>query len=784
MHVGLRIAVGIGCGALAAAADAAERVPPPVDYLQLRETRFATDDAPLPAGGAVLVKDDARIELLSGRFRLMEPTDGAATGLAFEGSGRLHIDVADPFEREQFRRFSGAGGGPTVDLPFRSLVLRTVDPLPAALTAAASGSAYARYGPAFDRRESWLTDWGLDVDARVVAGRLNGGDGFFVADVKTEDHGWLRLQFEPWEAEELTLGKLHGAGGFREIWLSLDRAADRAPSGAPGSRAKRLFDLSEAEIEIDLGNHRAQLRIGAEQPPPDRLEFRARLAVTVLQDGVRALPFELDTTAVVSAVRLRGGEPLAFLQDPFGKRYILIANDRTAGVLIVLADRPWAAGERVELEFDYVMKTLNYVTGRDWYPGGVDALADLHTARLVFRGPQRLEVRAAGALESDTVEGDLRTSTWSVRKPTRMIGFSFGSGFKEETIRLENAPEVAVFGTPTGVVFGKTVRNVAIDVARAAQFFERYFETDLPYARIRATAIAGTHGQAFDGFLHLAQGTFNHEAPGFAETFRAHETAHLYWGHLVGWTSYRDQWLSEGFAEYSGLMYADAALPKARHLDARIADYASEQLGSLQGGTALGIRFGDEFRKPAIRAQVGPIAAGYRAATVRAPWAAMVQLYHKGALVLHTIRTVLSSITREPDLFQVVLRDFIESARGGEASTADFQAILERRVEFPWEPFFRTYVHGCQIPSYAWRWRTATEETRPVLYVTVEASNVSPGFVLPIPLGLELRDGTMRYTFVRMEGTSKTFRIPVPTTPTKVFLNPRNGVLASVREVR
>ena len=39
--------------------------------------------------------------------------------------------------------------------------------------------------------------------------------------------------------------------------------------------------------------------------------------------------------------------------------------------------------------------------------------------------------------------------------------------------------------------------------------------------------------------------------------FLAHETAHQWWGNIVAWRSYRDQWLSEGFAEYSGLLYID-----------------------------------------------------------------------------------------------------------------------------------------------------------------------------------------------------------------------------------
>src|SRR5687768_18159260 len=41
----------------------------------------------------------------------------------------------------------------------------------------------------------------------------------------------------------------------------------------------------------------------------------------------------------------------------------------------------------------------------------------------------------------------------------------------------------------------------------------------------------------------------------YTYAFVAHETAHQWWGNIVAWRSYRDQWLSEGFAEYSGILY-------------------------------------------------------------------------------------------------------------------------------------------------------------------------------------------------------------------------------------
>lgn len=45
-----------------------------------------------------------------------------------------------------------------------------------------------------------------------------------------------------------------------------------------------------------------------------------------------------------------------------------------------------------------------------------------------------------------------------------------------------------------------------------------------------------------------------------------HETAHQWWGDLVSWRSYRDQWLSEGFAEYSqALVPIPAVTSRSEH---------------------------------------------------------------------------------------------------------------------------------------------------------------------------------------------------------------------------
>ena len=55
-------------------------------------------------------------------------------------------------------------------------------------------------------------------------------------------------------------------------------------------------------------------------------------------------------------------------------------------------------------------------------------------------------------------------------------------------------------------------------------------------------------------------GGINNKFTGFVQEVTPHEVAHQWWGHAVGWASYHDQWLSEGFAEFSAGLFLQQAV--------------------------------------------------------------------------------------------------------------------------------------------------------------------------------------------------------------------------------
>ena len=451
--------------------------------------------------------------------------------------------------------------------------------------------------------------------------------------------------------------------------------------------------------------------------------------------------------------------------------------------MIVLLDRPLVKGEESQLDFEYEMKTYNYVFGRGWYPGTGAAFTDRHTSRLTFTMPKKFDVRAVGVPESDRIEGDVKKAVWVMDRPTSQVAFSFGESFKEERLKIEGVPEVVSFGTPGGLFSGGMVRNVGVDIANSLNFYQQYFDVKIPAQRIYATAIQGNHGQAFDGFLHLSAYTYDAEHPGASELFRAHEAAHQIWGYMVAPKSYRDNWLSEGFAEYSAMLFIEATMAKDRYYDEIVDIYSNEQIGSMASSFSKFARPWDLVINTADRAFVGPITAGYRASASRVPGASFTQTYDKGALVLHMLRALLSNASRTENVFQSIMRDFLKQYSGKEASTADFQRVVEQHVKGDWQAFFDTWVYGTVVPTYTWSWacpKAAGPDGRYDLTVTVRQSDVPWGFSSYLPIAAEFGDraGTV---FVFMDQPEKTFHISIPAPAKKVVFDPRHAVLARVK---
>jgi hypothetical protein len=168
--------------------------------------------------------------------------------------------------------------------------------------------------------------------------------------------------------------------------------------------------------------------------------------------------------------------------------------------------------------------------------------------------------------------------------------------------------------------------------------------------------------------------------------FLAHELAHQWWGHAVGWKNYHEQWISEGFSQYFAALYAERAR-------------SGQVLSNL-------LR---QMRQTAIASsREGPVYLGYRLGHIQADdriFRALV--YNKGAMVLHMLRRLLGD-----EVFFSGIRSFYREWKFRKAGTDDFRQSMEKASGRDLRRFFESWIYGATIPRVKFDYRVDGQEAR------------------------------------------------------------------------
>ena len=129
-----------------------------------------------------------------------------------------------------------------------------------------------------------------------------------------------------------------------------------------------------------------------------------------------------------------------------------------------------------------------------------------------------------------------------------------------------------------------------------------------------------------------------------SENIIAHETAHQWWGDLLSWKSYRDQWLFEALANYSALLLLESESPPQFRMV--MEKYRQNLLAKNKEGSPL--------------ADAGPVTFGTRLNCSHFPDGYDAISYGRGTWLFHMLRNML--------------RDAERSSRGRSVNLSDAQA--------------------------------------------------------------------------------------------------------------
>src|SRR5262249_22441770 len=144
-------------------------------------------------------------------------------------------------------------------------------------------------------------------------------------------------------------------------------------------------------------------------------------------------------------------------------------------------------------------------------------------------------------------------------------------------------------------------------------------------------------GEAFPGIINIPQTTYTgSDAAAEDQVFRAHEAAHQWWGFTLEGRDYHEHWLSEGLADFYGLLYLQKALGHGTDYLALLKSWRQRLLDDRSTPSEKGLR-------------TGPLWLGTRNSTHDRPFAYRLIDYKKGAWVLHMLRCLMADIDTMDD---------------------------------------------------------------------------------------------------------------------------------------
>jgi hypothetical protein len=300
-----------------------------------------------------------------------------------------------------------------------------------------------------------------------------------------------------------------------------------------------------------------------------------------------------------------------------------------------------------------------------------------------------------GRLQSESIEQDLSVTHWTTPVPVAVAGFNYGeyeklelpdeiTGYKISGHYLKTLPENLRGRGALQSMAPRSMTKYALEQTRAQMQLCSFYFGKSPYEEIHISEQPNFNfGQSWPSLAYLPIsaytdstqrwmlfGQINAKFSGFVQEVTPHEVAHQWWGHAVGWASYHDQWLSEGFAEFSAGLFLQQAVAGDWRKD--YIEFWSRLHDRILEKNNYGIAPND----------AGPLWMGERLISPRTENAYQNVTYRKGAFVLQMLRSMMrSNNAKDTDIaFIDMMHDFVDSHRERPATTESFKASAEKHM--------------------------------------------------------------------------------------------------------
>jgi len=798
---------------LCAATNQAPQPPDPLEMLKQLNSATIDRTQVYVIHDARLTRDRMSLYFNRGFIAFLTKTQGEVTGAVFSGEGEILMIPPTQAEKRNLAQFAQA---PILEERFVSVYMRFTDQTAQELLAASRkpdpddpeqpGQFVAGWASAPETPD-------FRTSARMLMDLL--GDRsrpYFYARVHGQSLGVFEVTDDERQPEAFSAGSARKVDTqvFADRWCSFPTQTSQA----------RAADLRQGSMKAL--SYTMDVRI----QPDHSLEGRAEIQLESRSASDRIVSFELSRWLTVSSAEDDRGRSLLVIQDAaLGEAPV---EPRAYDQVDVVLPQPRPVGERFRLIFKYHGKVIAdvgngvlYVGARgSWYPNleiGTPVLFDL-----TFHYPEKLTLVATGARVEEKSAAGYTESRWRSDGVFRVAGFNLGPYISverhagkthvavyatreaesslEKHRPLELGPPVVLRGAgreitlptvlkvPQPLAPSASLDQIADVAAGAVEYYASLFGP-FPYPRLAISQAPGDFGQGWPELVYLPtlafvpkadrseMGLTQRRGDPLGPVIVAHEIAHQWWGNLLGWQTYHDQWLSEGLASYAAALFLAHLKDGDRQFHDLLRVYRDDLLAKTQEGKTI--------------ESGGPIWLGQRLSSSVDPQGYPNIVYKKACWVLHMLRGLMTDPkTGSDERFFRMLRDFVRGYQGQSVSTGDFiqhvnkymtaESDLEKNRKLEW--FFDEWVYETGIPTY--RIETNIRRIAADKYVvqgSITQSDVPAGFEMLVPVvAFYAKDKRVTLGRVAVSENGGRFKFTTLRKPARVAIDEEN-LLAVVR---
>lgn len=547
------------------------------------------------------------------------------------------------------------------------------------------------------------------------------------------------------------------AGGPRKMFISFGQK----------------YDVVRCDLELDF------------QPEKFYLSARARVQIFAQVDAVDSLKFSFNAKFDILKIFDLDGQELFFTQDKVRNLlyvYLLKPIERRAMATIEILYRGsvepmiqsadvLAAGQTTQ-DYSFVIPRFDsflYSQSSAWYPAPPEE--DYFLANLKFSVPPGYICIANGVLTEQSIVDSRRVVAFQkvgnpvfhfeTKFPVKYLSVLFG---KLDRLPAPSKPTSVPVEAFASSDIGSSRLWVVEETPAILSRFESWFGP-FPYEKLsvvqRLHPTAGGHSPASFVVLNnvpkspdILPAQLLHspvDLSRWREYFLAHEIAHQWWGQAVTGESYRDQWLSEGLAQFAAVSYLRAKLGEAVYA------------GIIKKFSQWTVR----------KSRFGAVTLGSRLSYLDFE-AYQALVYDKSAVALAMLRDLLGE-----DIFFRGLRTFIETHKFKPVRTAQFVKVMEAAAGRELKPFFEGWFESYLLPEVRVTSALQTQGAEHVLKFRVtQARGV---FVFPLWVTWE-ENGRRVRKMLEINAADQDFEFRTGGRPRRIKINPDKSVPGDFRD--